>query len=196
MIFLGKSFRLVLLCLVVSLQQNFSAHSRKRFRPWQRWVVRQAAARLQSFVSLINKPSSDVKNKIFGGQNCLLFSIYSFFEKIETWFKVSCQTNVMHQKVESLKRSFHVSQLIYKEFSSHFAKLFNCNDAGEEPKLTKTRKKSKWVLMIMINGPYPNDPHSYILVFLELRTLHTPFSRCAGRFLWASRAKCPKKVTI
>jgi Domain of unknown function (DUF3452) len=84
-------------------------------------------------------------SKIFGAKTCLLFSIYSFFEKIETWFKVSSQTNVMHQKVENLKRSFHVSQLIYKEFSKKFAKLIKCVDMGEEPKVTKSRKKSKQV---------------------------------------------------
>jgi Domain of unknown function (DUF3452) len=49
----------------------------------------------------------------------------------------------MHQKVENLKRSFQVSQLIYKEFGMLFAKLFNCSDVGEEPKLVKSRKKSK-----------------------------------------------------
>lgn len=72
-----------------------------------------------------------------------LRSIFSFFEKIETWFKVSSVPNVMHQKVENLKRSFHVSQLIYKEYSQMFAKLFNCSEVGDEPKATKSRKKSK-----------------------------------------------------
>jgi hypothetical protein len=71
-------------------------------------------------------------------------SIFSFFEKIETWFKVSSVPNVMHQRVENLKRSFNVSQLIYKEYSNMFAKLFNCSDAGgDEPRVTKSRKKSK-----------------------------------------------------
>lgn len=72
-------------------------------------------------------------------------SIFSFFEKIETWFKVSSVPNVMHQRVENLKRSFNVSQLIYKEYSNMFVKLFNCSDAGgsDEPRMTKSRKKSK-----------------------------------------------------
>lgn len=49
----------------------------------------------------------------------------------------------MQQKVDNLKRSFNVSQLIYNEYSKMFGKLFNCSDVGEEPKQTKSRRKSK-----------------------------------------------------
>lgn len=58
----------------------------------------------------------------------------------------------MQLKIENLKRSFHVSQLIYKEYSNMFGKLFKCTDAGEEQAVTKSRKKSKWdSRQIMIN---------------------------------------------
>lgn len=56
---------------------------------------------------------------------------------------MSSVPNFMQQKIENLKRSFNVSQLIYKDYSNMFAKLFTCSDAGDEPKLTKSRKKSK-----------------------------------------------------
>lgn len=76
------------------------------------------------------------------------FRIFSFFEKIETWFKVSSVPNAMNQRIEHLKRSFNVSQLIYKEFSSLYGKLFNCSEIGdgannEQPKTTKSRRKVK-----------------------------------------------------
>ncbi|CRL03456.1 CLUMA_CG016372, isoform A [Clunio marinus] len=98
-------------------------------------------------------------------------SIYSFFEKIETWFKVSSVPNFMHQKIENLKRSFNVSQLIYREYSEMFAKVFNCNDAAEidDSKSTKSRKKFKnvpytsqklfeacWSLFVCVKGEVPD----------------------------------------
>lgn len=70
-------------------------------------------------------------------------SMYSFFEKIETWLEVSSAPNSMHEKISSLKRSFSVSGLLYKEYGKMFGKLFNCNENVEEPKITKSRKRSK-----------------------------------------------------
>lgn len=71
----------------------------------------------------------------------LLFRIFTFFEKIEIWLKVSSVPNVMHQKIENLKISFSVSKLIYENFSLNFSKLFNCSDSGEEPRVTKSSRK-------------------------------------------------------
>lgn len=71
----------------------------------------------------------------------LLFSIFTFFEKIEVWLKVSSVPNVMHQKIENLKRSFTVSKLIYENFSQNFGKLFNCSDSGDEPRVVKSSRK-------------------------------------------------------
>lgn len=54
---------------------------------------------------------------------------------------MSSVPNVMHQKIENLKRSFQVSKLIYENFSQNFGKLFNCSDSGDEPRVTKSSRK-------------------------------------------------------
>jgi retinoblastoma-like protein 1 len=98
-----------------------------------------------------------------------VYSIYSFFEKIEIWFKVSSVPNAIQQKVDVLKRNFQLSQLIYKDFSNMFSKLFACNDnsggAEESSKVNRSRRKVSnvpytsqklfemcWTLFVSVKG--------------------------------------------
>jgi retinoblastoma-like protein 1 len=115
----------------------------------------------------------------------LLFSIYTFFEKIEIWFKVSSVPNAIQQKVEVLKRNFQLSQLIYKDFMGMFMKLFNCSEGLniEEPKMmtTKSRKKISnvpissqklfelcWTLFVCVKGYSPNEKPSDLVTSINL----------------------------
>lgn len=133
---------MVLLRALEHLQQDIGPDSGQRLRAGQRCLIGEAHSSLRLIVSSLSVSSDDGKKlalKLF----FLLFSIFSFFERIETWFKVSSVPYAMHQKVENLKRSFHVSQLIYNDYSKMFAKLFNCSEIGDEPRPSKSRKKSK-----------------------------------------------------
>ncbi|KAG5678364.1 hypothetical protein PVAND_008046 [Polypedilum vanderplanki] len=110
-------------------------------------------------------------------------NIYTFFEKIEIWFKVSSVPNAIQQKVEVLKRNFQLSQLIYKDFMNMFAKLFKCNDGStnaDEPK-TKSRKKASnvpispqklfemcWTLFVCVKGYSPNEKPSDLVASINL----------------------------
>ncbi|CAG9799243.1 unnamed protein product [Chironomus riparius] len=112
-------------------------------------------------------------------------NIFSFFEKIEIWLKVSSVPNVISQKVETLKRNFQLSQLIYKEFSNMFTKLFHCNDQflKDDVNITKNKKKTNsvpysaqnlfemcWTLYICIKGYSPVDKPNDLVASIHLLT--------------------------
>lgn len=96
----------------------------------------------------------------------------------------------MQQKIENIKRSFSLSKLVYNDFSTKFAKLFKCcSDIGDEPKLMKSRRKSKYVSHSLVtisfnNFSFRNTPY----------TSQKLFEMCWSLFVAAKAESTDKSV--
>lgn len=113
------------------------------------------------------------------GLTFFLCSIFSFFEKIEIWFKVASVPNAIQEKIENLKRNFRLSLLAYEEYSKMFRKLFACKDFVEEaPSKTPSKGSRKkptltpyttqklfemcWTLFVAIKSEYPEISGDFV----------------------------------